>query len=275
MWSDLRTLIRASIVHFGQCLQAALMYRSALAIFIFSEAFAYAGFIAFWYGAATSNPAQTFYKPMSLVLYFCLVSFHHGIQHHASSREIGGDIRLGKLSYSIVRPFPFLLQAALRSVAFTLTYSLLLSPLLVGALIFVPDLWSTLRAGILPDTYWQYPVAIALGLTSGWLVRMVIGMLAFDMAQIWGPDTCFISLYYASSGSVFPVDLLPVWALGIVKWTPMYYMVGFPVLTFMGRISAEQFHQEARQGGIVLSLTLLILIAMWRRGIKRFEAIGI
>ncbi len=251
------------------------MYRSALAIFVVSEAFAYAGIIAFWYGAANSNPNQAFYKPMALVLYFCLVSFHHGIQHHASSRDIGSDIRLGKLSYSIVRPFPFLLQAGLRSVAFTLTYSLLLAPLVVAAFIFVPDLWTTFCAGILPGAVWQYPVAAAIGLTAGWLVRMVIGVLAFDMAQIWGPDTCFIALYYAASGSVFPVDLLPVWALGIVKWTPMYYMVGFPVLTLMGRLNPVQFQTEALQGCVVVTLTFVILALMWRRGIKVFEAIGI
>jgi ABC-2 type transport system permease protein len=272
---DLRTLGRASYVYFGQCLQAALMYRSALIIFVFSEAFAYAGFIAFWYKAATSNTSQTFYTPMALVLYFSLVSFHHGIQHHASSREIGSDIRLGKLAYSIVRPFPFLLQAALRSMAFTLTYSFLLSPLLVGVFIFVPNLWTAFCAGLSPGLEWQYPVALAIGLISGWLMRMVVGLLAFDMAQIWGPDTFFIAIYYAASGSTFPVDLLPAWALAVVKWTPMYYMVGFPVLTVMGRVPADHFQGEALRGVAVVLLTLSLLAAMWLRGIKRFEAIGI
>lgn len=269
------TTLRASIVYFGQCLQAALMYRSSLAIFLAAEAFSYAGFVAFWYKAAQSNPAQHIYSPLGLVLYFVLVSFHHSIQHHAASRDLGSDIRLGKLSYSIIRPYPFLLQTGLRSVAFTLIYSLLLLPLLIGGFVLVPGLWETLSSGFTPDVYWRYPVAITIGLASGWFVRMLVGMLAFDMAQIWGPDTFFIALYYAGSGAVFPIDLLPVWALNIAKWTPMYYMVGFPVLTMMGRIPAGSFGQEALRGVIVTLLTFSVMYAMWRRGIKQFEAIGI
>jgi len=268
-------LLKASGVYFGQCIQAALLYRSALAIFLISEAFAYAGFITFWYKAAASNPSQQIYQPLALVLYFALASFHHSIQHHAASRDLGSDIRLGKLSYAIIRPFPFLLQAALRSMAFTLTYFILLLPLLIGAFVFVPSLWQSFSAGFMPQTWWQYSIALFIGLGCGWFVRMLVGMLAFDMAQIWGPDTFFIALYYAASGAVFPVDLLPIWAMTIVKYTPMYYMVGFPVLTLMGRIPAADFNTEASRGVLVLAMTFILMLLLWRRGIKRFEAIGI
>ena len=253
-------LLNASGVYFGQCIQAALLYRSALAIFLVSEAFAYAGFITFWYKAAASNPSQQIYQPLALVLYFALASFHHSIQHHAASRDLGSDIRLGKLSYAIIRPFPFLLQAALRSMAFTLTYSILLLPLLIGAFIFVPSLWQSFSAVFMPQAWWQYPIALLIGLGCGWFVRMLVGMLAFDMAQI---------------GAVFPVDILPIWAMNIVKYTPMYYMVGFPVLTLMGRIPAAEFNTEAIRGVLVLTMTFILMVVLWRRGIKRFEAIGI
>jgi ABC-2 type transport system permease protein len=271
-------LPKACAVYFGQCLQAALLYRAALAIFVVSEAFAYAGFIAFWYKAAAANPAQTIYRPMGLVLYFALASFHHGIQHHASSREVGSDIRLGKLSYAIIRPFPFLLQAMLRSQAFTLTYAILLSPLLGAALAFVPGLWQEFSVGLSASPgsiWWQYTAAVVIGLMSGWLVRIAVGLFAFDMSQIWGPDTFFIALYFAASGAVFPVDLLPAWATTIVQWTPMYYMVGFPVLTLMGRIPSHEFTGIALQGLAVCAGVLVMVSLMWRRGIRKFEAIGI
>ena len=268
-------LPKTCAVYFGQCLQAALLYRAALAIFVISEAFAYAGFIAFWYKAAASNPAQNIYRPMGLVLYFALASFHHGIQHHASSREVGSDIRLGKLSYTIIRPFPFLLQAMLRSMAFTLTYAFLLSPLLVAAFVFVPGLWAECSIGLLQIHWWQYAVALLLGLCSGWIVRIAVGLFAFDMSQIWGPDTFFIALYFAASGAIFPVDLLPAWAMMIAKWTPMYYMVGFPVLTALGRVPPDDFLNQALQGLIVCAALTVMVSLMWRRGIRKFEAIGI
>lgn len=273
--NNLKILINASSVYFGQCLQTVLLYRSALAIFVISEAFAYAGFITFWYKAAQSNPDQKIYTPMGLVLYFALAMFHHSIQHHAASRDLGTDIRMGKLSYAIIRPYPFMLQAVLRSVACTLAYIILLSPLLIGALALLPSLQQEFMSHISSTSLTHYAVALALGLACGWLVRLVVGMLAFDMAQIWGPDTFFIALYYAASGAVFPIDLLPGWALMIAKWTPMYYMVGFPVLTITDRIPPEIFWSECTRGFGVLGGVFILMIAMWRRGIKRFEAIGI
>jgi ABC-2 type transport system permease protein len=271
----MRQWLRASMIYFGQCVQAALLYRSALAIFLISEAFATAGFIAFWYKSAQSNPQQTFYRPMGLVLYFALVTFHHGIQHHAASRELGSDIRLGKLSCSLIRPYPFLSQAMLKSMAFSTTYFVLLLPLLGGALWLAPGLWEEFTAGAASLDWGRYLAALMIGLIAGWIIRVIIGMFAFDMAQIWGPDTFFIALYFAASGSVFPVDLLPAHILGAVKWTPMYYMVGFPVLTVMGRIDPAVFWHEATRGLLVIAVTSLVMLLMWRRGIKRFEAIGI
>ncbi len=269
------TVVNASWLYFTQCIQAALLYRSSLALFVVTEAFAYAGFIAFWYKAAASNPNQTFYTPLALVLYFALASFHHGIQHHTSSRDIGSDIRLGKLSYAIIRPFPYLLQALLRSIAFTITYGVLLLPLLVIAVKLVPGLSQELAKGWSIIPWWQYPIAIVIGIMASCLIRIVIGLLAFDMSQVWGPDTLFIALYYSASGVIFPIDLLPATLLAAAQWTPMYYMVGFPVLTLMGRISNTEFNEHASRGLIVLLATSAIVAILWRRGIKRFEAIGI
>ncbi|MEI6833756.1 MAG: ABC-2 family transporter protein [bacterium] len=273
--TDMRIILRASLVYFSQCLQAVLLYRSALVIFIVSEGFAYAGFITFWYKAAQSNPAQQIYSPLNLVYYFALSMFHHSIQHHTASRDLGSDIRLGKLSYSIIRPFPFLLQATLRSVACTLVYIILLLPLLLLGLYFTPSLWQQFSASISSPAFSNFGLALILALLCGWFIRLVVGMLAFNMAQIWGPDTFFIALYYAASGAVYPIDLLPTWALTLVKWTPMYYMVGFPVLTLMGRIPPQDFYAECWRGTMVLTALLVIMFLMWRRGLRKFEAIGI
>lgn len=251
------------------------MYRSALAIFLISEGFATAGFIAFWYKSAQSNPEQSVYRPLGLVLYFALVTFHHGIQHHAASRELGSDIRLGKLSYSLIRPYPFLSQAILKSMAFSLTYFVLLLPPLVAVIALAPGLSAEFWAGLATVSWARYIAALMIGLAAGWIARIIIGMFAFDMAQIWGPDTFFIALYFAASGSVFPVDLLPQKLLAIAQWTPMYYMVGFPVLTVMGRLNPDMFWTEAARGLVVTCLSLVVMLLMWKRGIKQFEAIGI
>ncbi len=270
-----KNTIRASAIHFGQCIQAALLYRSALLIFLVTESFAYAGFIAFWYQAALHNKAQTVYTGMGLVAYFVIVSFHHAIQDHAATRDIGGEIRLGKLSYAIVRPFPYLLSATLRSVAFTVTRVALLLPLLAIAMIAVPGLLDAIQIQQFTNLIWQYPLALLLAITSAIATRIVIGLIAFDMNQIWGPDTMLIAIYFATSGSAFPIDLAPAWLLKFARWTPTYYMTGFPTLVFLGKVSSENFAFEWLRGICVTMIVIVVATLMWHRGIKRFEAIGI
>lgn len=268
-------MLDAAAVHFGQCIQAALIYRSALFIFLVTESFSYAGFIAFWYYAAQQNPTQNLYTGMMFVAYFVVVSFHHAIQDHASSRDIGSEIRLGKLSYAIVRPFPYLLLTTLRSAAFSLTRMTLLTPLLVVALVFVPGLFAAVHSYQTTALFWQYPLALVLSLVTAIATRTVIGFIAFDMNQIWGPDTMFIAIYFATSGSAYPIDLAPEWLRQVAAWSPAYYMAGFPALVFLGKITPPDFLTHFSRGILVFMITVLVAGAMWRRGMKRFEAIGI
>ncbi|MCX6125353.1 MAG: ABC-2 family transporter protein [Proteobacteria bacterium] len=270
-----RALLHATAVLFGQCIQASLVYRSSLAIFLATESFAYAGFIAFWYHAAQNNPSPSSYTGMSLAAYFVIVSFHHAIQDHASSRDVGSDIRLGKLSYAIVKPYPYLLSVMVRCIAYTTTKSILCLPLIIGALVFVPGLWSSFGSNLGLGNFLQYILAFGLALLASMLTRIVVGLMAFDMTQIWGPDTMFIALYYIASGSAFPIDLAPPWLQGLAIYSPTYYMTGFPTLVFMGRIQPDVFWMSMGRGLVVCGVVSALLALQWRRGIHKFEAIGI
>jgi len=264
-------------VHFLQCIQAALMYRSALGIFIVTESIAYSGCIAFWFKAAMDNPKSTIYTSMSLVTYFILALFHHGIQDHGASREIGGEIRLGKISYALVKPYPYVLTITVKSLAFILTRIFLLSPLLAAAFVFVPGLWQSLGQDELSAVtrISHYLAAFLLGIIASILTRIAVGLLAFDMTQIWGPDTMLIALYYASSGAVFPIDIAPAWLQTIASYLPTYYMVGFPVLVFMGRLSADLFWSNFLTGLGVCSIMAGLIFLQWKRGLRKFEGVGI
>lgn len=270
-----RSLLRAATVHFGQCIQAALLYRSALFLFLLMESFSYAGFIAFWYYAAQQNTTQTLYTGMGFAAYFVIVSFHHAIQDHSSSRDIGSEIRLGKLSYSIIRPFPYLLLTTLRSIAFTFTRTTLLTPFLILALLLVPGLFIATHVHQTTAIFWQYPLTLALSLAMAIAARTMVGLIAFDMNQIWGPDTMFIAIYFTTSGSAYPIDLAPPWLATLSSWSPAYYMAGFPTLVFLGKIAPDAFIPDLTRGIIVLLIVATIVALMWRRGIGRFEAIGI
>ena len=268
-------ILKATWIYFGQCIQAALLYRSSLAIFVATESVSFAGYIAFWYQAALANPKQTAYTGVGLAAYFIAASFHHAIQDHGAAREVGSDIRMGKLSYTIIRPFPYLLTAIVRSFGIGLTRIALLTPLLIIGVACIPSFSNEFISHFNNSMAWQYPLAIGLAIASAILTRIIIGMLAFDMSQIWGPDTMLIALYFATSGTAYPIDIAPAWLYNFAKWTPTFYMTGFPTLVALGRIPSELFWYEFLRGVIISMVMVSLMSLMWFRGIKRFEAIGI
>jgi ABC-2 type transport system permease protein len=142
-------------------------------------------------------------------------------------------------------------------------------------MLFVPNLWSSFSFNFAEHHLWHYVLTFLLAILASMLTRIIVGLMAFDMAQIWGPDTMLIALYYATSGSVFPIDLAPQWLQNVAKLSPAYYMTGFPTLVFMGRIRPEVFWESWARGLGVCAVLSLILAWQWSRGVRKFEAIGI
>ena len=64
-------------------------------------------------------------------------------------------------------------------------------------------------------------------------------MLAFWLLEISTVVFIVFSLEYFLSGHVFPLDLLPAWLAGFVKWGPFAYELYFPIQVFMERIRGE------------------------------------
>jgi ABC-2 type transport system permease protein len=95
------------------------------------------------------------------------------------------------------------------------------------------------------------------------------------MTQTWGPELLFMSMFFAFSGVVYPVDLLPSGLVKALSWTPLFYMQGLPNLVAIGRISGQPLVEYLMRGSLVFVASAAILVFMWQRGVRKFEAIGI
>lgn len=269
------SLTATTTLFFGQCLSAALVYRLAILMFILAESISFAGLLAFWQSASKTASSTYNYSGLSILAYFLLAAFHHGIQDHQTTRDVGSDIRMGKLSYTLIRPYPYLLQAFTKSMANQTVRFFVVGGIMLAGCMF----WSDFRVGIVERLHFefvvQYSLALLLGLVMASITRIIVGLLSFDITQIWGPETMFIATYLTLSGSAFPIDLVPMPWSAWLQWTPMYYMVGFPTLTALERLPPGQFWVVYTQGLVVLAVLMVIGAAMWQRGVNRFEAIGI
>lgn len=268
-------LIASSWLFFTQALAASFMYRVALFQMMLGESISCIAMVYFWQLAAAGQTNMVGgYQPAQLVMYFLFSSFHHLVQETSAARDLSTDIRMGKLASSLLRPYPYVLVVLLRTCAQVCTRLLLIGPVVIALVWAIP----TLRAFVTHlnlEVFVMYGAALAIMLLMGWGVRIAIGLLAFDMTQTWGPELMLLATYVAFSGAQYPSDLLPEMWYRAVTWTPLYYLQGFPNLVITGRLAPGLFWGQVLQAFILLGVVWCVIGLMWKRGLRKFEAIGI
>ena len=101
-----------------------------------------------------------------------------------------------------------------------------------------------------------------------------MAMLAFWVLEVSTFIFILFALEYVAGGHLFPIDILPPWLAQILKFTPFPYQLFFPVSVYLGRVEGAQLWQGlAIQAGWTV---FFLLFARWvfRRGIRKYTAVG-
>lgn len=289
MRASINACVKASWVILAQNISIQIGYRLAFFQIAFFESLGLLGTLFYWRAAAASGERITAaadsaavippYAVPGIVVYFMLSASHQILHESDVSRSLSLDIRSGKLAAAMVRPFPFILNPLMQGLAFSLSRIIMIAPVILLIFAVIPFFREFFEqvAAINGGWFWVvfYVLALTLAMIINLFMRIGLGLLAFDMTQTWGPDLLFGSIYLAFSGAVYPIDLLPGYALKILEWTPFYYLQGFPNLLASGRVSPDLFWGMFMRGVLVCGVMISVVIFMWRRGSQKFEAIGI
>ena len=76
------------------------------------------------------------------------------------------------------------------------------------------------------------------------------------------------------SGQYIPIRLFPEEVLSIIKWTPIPYLVDFPVSIATGIINQSQWIPQIYLALIWCLILTIISFIIYKIGIKGYEAYG-
>ena len=186
--------------------------------------------------------------------------------------DIAHKIRDGTLSMHLVRPFNtwalwFMGGAAARTVRGLLLLPVLLVCLLwIGPYLRAPDLE--------PDRVPALLVSLVLAYLLSFFLKLCIGFLAFWHTEISGTSSLIEVVSWIFGGMLLPLELLPD-SLRVVAWAlPFQYIYYVPMSVLLGRLDGnELWWALALQAAWAAALGLLAR-AVWRRGLRRYEAVG-
>src|SRR3569833_1428653 len=185
--------------------------------------------------------------------------------------QIAADIKDGNISQYLLKPIDYLWYRFCLFLSGRVTY--------MAVAVFPVAIFIACR-----HNYFVLPhdvVAFALILFSVILTAMLQFFMSYTMAMLafWVLEvSTFIFILFAfeylASGHLFPLDILPAWLERVLYFTPFPYQLYFPISIYMGKTSGNELARGlVIQFAWVCAMYLLARFA-WKRGIKKYEAVG-
>ncbi|MBN1121017.1 MAG: ABC-2 family transporter protein [Anaerolineae bacterium] len=203
------------------------------------------------------------------VAYYLVLIVVNQLTYAQTNWTVGDLIRDGRLSKLLLYPMSPLYNTLATELAGKVVYMIFAIPITaILALVLRPELH--LSAGQV--------IAFISALGLAWLLRFFWGywlaLLAFWITRADSLLALQDALIFLLAGQVAPVALLP----GVLKTAaialPFRYMAGFPVEVLTGQAAGVDLVTGfALQIGWTAAAIMLYL-ALWRRGVRHFTAIG-
>jgi ABC-2 type transport system permease protein len=212
------------------------------------------------------------YEYATMIFYFLLTILVDNLVTPTEDEwQIAADIRDGRISSFLIKPINYLGYRLTLYASYRLLYTVV-TIVPVGCVLW----WfrDYLHWPDLSVTWPAFALSVAMAGLLQFFVAYALAMLAFWILEISTVVFILYSFEYFLSGQIFPLDIMPAWLHGFVRWSPFTYELFFPVQIYMERVhGAELWRGLATQAGWVMVMWL-VATAMWRRGVSRYQAVG-
>jgi ABC-2 type transport system permease protein len=210
------------------------------------------------------------YSSARFVAYFLATLIVRQLTGNWVAWQMSEDVRSGAMAMRLLRPLhPFFAYAASHAASVPFRSAVALPVAVV--------LLASSGASALSTDPAQL-VLLVPSIVLAWLITFAllfaIGALAFFLTQTMAIANLYFALFSLFSGYLLPLELLPHPIAVIAAWLPFRFMLSVPV-ELMTR-SLDRGELAARLAGQAAWAAILLAtaLALWRAGVRRFEAVG-
>lgn len=262
MWRATPDLARVSIARH-------VAYRAEMTIWILTSTLPLI-MLALWNAVAEQQGTVGGMGPAEMSRYFAATLVVRQLTGVWLLWELNHEIRTGKLSAKLLRPFPVLWPYAVWMVTALPFRAGVLAPIVLALTVWRPDLWGWPGG---PEVL-LFLVSTVLAFAINFLMQACFGALSFWLDKTDGLFGVWFALWSVLSGYVAPLALLPPFWRDVAAWLPFRAMLGTPVELLAGQLSASAAGGAiAAQLGWLTAFSLLFSV-LWRRGLARYGAFG-
>lgn len=259
--SALPTILRVSAAE-------TLAYRTEFAVWMLTTTMPLI-MLGLWTSVAHEAPFASFGE-RDFVAYYLATLVVRNLTGSWVVWQMNDDVRRGFLSMKLLRPIhPFVHYGAFHLASVPLRA--------VIALPFAVILLLTSARDLLIGDAARLAI-LAASLAGAWLLTFLIlvtlGSLAMFIDKSIALFEVYLGVFAVLSGYLIPLPLLPGWAQTLAAYAPFRYMLAFPVELLMGRYTAAEAALQLGIQWLFVGGALVVALAVWRAGLRRFEAFG-
>lgn len=247
-----------------------LQYRAALVLWMLDMVLNPLIYLIVWATVARSNGGSLDgYTPGAFAAYFIVLLLVNHLTDNWSYYQFQERIREGLLSPLLLRP----LHPIHADLATNLTNKFLMLTVVVPAMIALIFLFQPSAQITLWSVLAFFP-ALAMAMAIRFMLEWALGLLAFWTTQMDAVIQVYYIVQLFLSGKVAPLSVFPPFVQGLAWCLPFEWMIAFPVQLVLGQIPANAILPGFVMQFVWLWLSLGIMLALWRRGLRQYAAVG-
>ena len=207
-----------------------------------------------------------------MMTYILVGNFFNVLIRNFLAEVVGRDIREGRLSMFLVRPmgyFSYILSQEVGRISVSTMMSVL-SQAIVIAFFWRAFLWNFDLLYLL-----VLVLMLLLAFFTELLLSFLVGLVAFWIDEIDGIYSTIERVRRFFSGGYFPLSLLPAALAQISFFLPFSYSFFVPAQLYLKKIDLMTGLQGLAVQTAWILLLLLAIRLVWKRGLRRYEGVGI
>ncbi len=255
---------------FKTSLALQFQYRAAMAIWMIFRILEPIIYLVVWSTVAEARGGQVGgYTPGDFVAYYIVLMVVNQFTFTWIMYEYEFRVRHGALSPLLLKPVHPIHQDVADNVAYKVLTAVILFPTVaLLAVLFTPQytaqFWTILAF---------FP-ALILAFFVRFATEWTLALAAFWTTRVSAINETYFVLGLFLAGRIAPLSLLPEPIQLLADLLPFRWTVAFPVELLMNRLSPQEVVNGFIAQGIWLVLGVALLKLTWRRGIRRYSAVG-
>jgi len=259
MTSTMRRTLRAIPTLLRVGVAETVAYRAEFLVWILTTTLPLV-MLALWTSVASEAPFRN-YTSADFIAYYLAGLIVRNLTGSWVAWQISEEIRMGAMSMRLLRPIHPFVAFSVSHLALPIAVVLLLSS----------------GASALATEPLQLVLAVP-SLALAWLITFSflfgLGTLGFLFTKTMALLNLYFGLFSLFSGYLMPIPLLPPVLREIAEYSPFRFMFSVPVELMTREIGSTEL-AWLMVGQVAWAIvTLAIALWVWKRGLRRYEAVG-